>query len=323
MELMIVGVCGAAGSGKHPLLTIDAAYTNYLAMAERTGRKTVGVVRTLDRDGNFTLPDMDEIEKTIQKEKPGALLIIPYDNPTGHFYNQDMLKSIGELCVKYNLWMVSDEAYRELFYLDNESSSSIWKLTEKDVPGITGRRISIESTSKTWNACGLRVGALVTDNEVFHEKSVAEYTANLCANAIGQYIYGALAHLDSAEINRWFGQQRQYYRTLMTQVSRDLKESVPGLIVSSPDAAIYSVIDVREITGAGFNALDFVLRCAQEGSVNIGGKNYTLLVSPMSGFYQNHSDNPGITQMRIAYVEPPDRMKLVPELFSKLFASYK
>jgi len=323
MELLVLGVCGPAGTKERPLLMIDAAYTNYLSMADRVGRKTVSVIRNLGLDGKFTLPDMDQIEKKIQEEKPGALMVIPYDNPTGHFYSQKTLIELAKLCVKYNLWLASDEAYRELYYVDNEISSTIWKLTEADVPGITGRRISIESASKTGNACGLRIGALVTDNELFHEKSVAEYTANLCANAIGQYIYGALAHLDSKELNRWFVQQRNYYKALMTQVSQDLKAAVPGLIVSSPDASIYSVIDVRKIAKPGFNALDFVLYCATKGSVNIGGKNYTLLVSPMNGFYQNSIDGPGVTQMRIAYVESPERMKLVPELFARLFSSYK
>ena len=322
MELLIVGACGPAGSDERPLLMIDAAYTNYLAFASRVGRKTVSVIRNFGLDGKFTLPDMNEIEKSIQKEKPGALVVIPYDNPTGQFYTQQMMVDLAKLCVKYNLWMASDEAYRELFYIDGETSSSIWKVTEKEVPGITGRRISIESTSKVFNACGLRVGALITDNRQFHEKSVAEYTANLCANAIGQYIYGSLAHLDSTELNRWFAQQRKYYKTLMSHVSQDLKAALPGLIVSSPDASIYSVVDVREIAKPGFDALDFVLYCATKGAVNIDGKAYTLLVSPMNGFYQNVDSDPGKTQMRLAYVEPPARMNLVPQLFAKLFAEY-
>ena len=91
MELIILGLCGAAGTDDKPLLLIDPAYTNYNAMASRLGRKAVSVKRTLQENGKFTLPDMSVIEDSIKKYKPGALVVIPYDNPTGHFYSQDEL----------------------------------------------------------------------------------------------------------------------------------------------------------------------------------------------------------------------------------------
>ena len=77
MELLCVGVCGPAGSDERPLLLIDAAYTNYKAMAERTGRPTVSVQRRLGDDGVFTLPDLDEIEAVIREHRPGCLVVIP------------------------------------------------------------------------------------------------------------------------------------------------------------------------------------------------------------------------------------------------------
>ncbi len=324
MELLIVGVCGPAGSDEKPLLLIDAAYTNYKALAERTGRKTVSVQRSLGADGKFSLPDMSEIEATIRQTNPGALVVIPYDNPTGHYYNHAAMVELAELCVKHNLWIASDEAYRELYYGEGEASS-IWRIGEQDVPGITGRRISIETASKVWNACGLRIGALVTDNELFHTQSVAEYTANLCTNVIGQHIFGALAHESHEDLHKWYDEQRNYYRNLLSKVYNGLKKAVPGLIVSSPDASIYSVVDVRDVTKPGFNAQDFVLYCARRGSVDIDGKPCTLLVSPMAGFYQvdEGEKNPGVTQMRISYVDTPDRMALVPRLFADLLTRYE
>jgi len=324
MELLIVGVCGPAGSNEKPLLLIDAAYTNYNALAARTGRKTVSVQRTLSTDGKFALPDIAQIEATIKKYNPGALVVIPYDNPTGHYYDHDTMVTLAKLCVKYNLWMASDEAYRELYYMDCVPSS-IWRVTEEEVPGIVGRRISIETASKVWNACGLRIGALVTDNISFHTKSVAEYTANLCTNVIGQHIFAALAHERYELLRTWYIKQREYYRELLVNVSEGLKNALPGLIVSSPDASIYSVVDVRDIVKQNFDAMDFVLFCAQKGKVEIDGQNLTLLVSPMAGFYQVESGkpNPGKTQMRIAYVESPERMAMVPELFSTLLKEYE
>jgi aspartate aminotransferase len=324
MELVVLGVCGAAASEDRPLLLIDAAYTNYAAMARRLGRKTVSVQRALGRDGRFSLPDMSEIERVIEREGTGALVVIPYDNPTGQLCRQEAMESLAELCVKHDMWMISDEAYRELYYVEAEAPS-IWRLDERTVPGIEGRRMSIETASKIWNACGLRIGALVTDNRLFHEQAVAEYTANLCANVIGQYIFGSLAHESAADLHLWYARQRAYYRQMLTSFTEDIRARLPGIIVSSPDAAIYSVVDVREITKPGFDAVDFVTFCAREGSVEIDGKAYTLLVAPMAGFYSvpEGAANPGVTQMRIAYVETADSMKLVPALFAELLEKHE
>lgn len=325
MELLLLGVCGPAGTDERPLMMIDPAYTNYISFAERIGRKTVTIKRHMGDDGKFNLPDMNEVEEAIKANKPGALLVIPYDNPTGQLYTYDLLKNLARLCVKYNMWMVSDEAYRELYYKDDEKLVSIWGLSDEDVPGIEGRRISIETASKVWNACGLRIGAVITDNKEFHTRSVAEYTANLCANAIGQYIFGALAHESKESILGWCKQQRDYYRDLIVKVYNGLKELEPNLIVSSPDASIYSVIDVRNVVKPGFDSIDFVLYCASEGSVELDGVETTLLVAPMKGFYNidNDEENPGRTQFRISFVESPENMAKVPELFVKLLRKYE
>lgn len=325
MELLLLGVCGPAGTSEKPLMVIDPAYTNYISFAERIGRKIVTVTRNLNENGNFSLPEINEIEEAIKKHNPGALLVIPYDNPTGQFYDYEILKELAKLCVKYNMWMVSDEAYRELFYEESKELVSIWGVTDADVPGIEGRRISIETASKVWNACGLRIGALITDSAEFNNRSVAEYTANLCANVIGQYIFGALAHESKEEIAAWCKHIKEYYKELILNVYNGLKEQEPGLIVSSPDASIYSVIDVRNVVKPGFDAIDFVLYCAYEGSVIIDGVETTLLVAPMKGFYNvdKGEKNPGSTQFRISFVETPENMAKVPELFVKLLRQFE
>lgn len=325
MELVLLGVCGAAGTSDKPLMVIDPAYTNYISFAERIGRKIVTVTRDLDASGKFNLPELNKIEETIKAHNPGALLVIPYDNPTGQLYDYEMMKALAQLCVKYNMWMISDEAYRELYYKDDVKLVSIWGVTDADVPGIEGRRISIETTSKVWNACGLRVGALITDSPEFNNRSVAEYTANLCANAIGQYIFGALAHETKEQIAAWCKSLREYYKEQILKVYNGLKAQEPALIVSSPDASIYSVIDVRNVVKPGFDAIDFVLYCAQEGSVSIDGVETTLLVAPLKGFYdvEKGKKNPGSTQFRISFVETPENMAKVPELFVKLLRKFE
>ncbi len=325
MEVVLLGVCGAAGTNEKPLMMIDPAYTNYISFAQRLGRKTVTIKRDLGEDGKFSLPSIPEIEKAIQKNNPGALVVIPFDNPTGQLYDFDTMKQLAQLCVKYNMWLIGDEAYRELYYVKDQPLISIWKLTDKDVPGIEGRRIGIETASKVWNACGLRIGALVTDNPAFYEKAVAEYTANLCANSIGQYIFGALAQESNESLAKWTQDIRSYYQDLMFTFLDDIKKREPNLIVSSPDAAIYSVIDVRNIVKPGFDAVDFVLYCAQKGAVEYDGVLTTLLVAPLKGFYDipEGQKNPGATQFRVAFIETPENLKKVPELFIALLKQYE
>ncbi len=325
MELLLIGTCGPAGTTEKPLLMIDPAYTNYISFAQRTGRSTVTIKRELTEEGKFTLPSIETIEEFIIQEKPGALLVIPYDNPTGQLYDYDTMKELAALCVKYNMWMVSDEAYRELYYENDKPLVSIWGLSDKEVPGIEGRRISIETSSKVWNACGLRIGALITDNAKFNNRSVAEYTANLCANAIGQYIFAGLANESKESILGWCSEIREYYRKQIMTVYNGLREQEPKLIVSSPDASIYTVVDVRNVVKPGFKAIDFVLYCAGEGAVSIDGVETTLLVAPMNGFYDIEEDkaNPGDSQFRISFVETPENLAKIPELFVKLLREYE
>jgi aspartate aminotransferase len=249
--------------------------------------------------------------------------VIPYDNPTGQYYRQDELQSLARLFVRHGLWMVSDEAYRELSY-EGTGPTSIWRLDEQSAPGIRGRRLSIESSSKVWNACGLRIGALVTDSPAFHEKAVAEYTANLCANAIGQHVFGALAHESHADLQRWYASQRDYYSGLLRAFVSEMRERVPGIVVSSPQAALYSVLDLGAAR-PGFDAAEFATFCARSGRVDRGGRAWTLLVAPMAGFYSVAPGevDPGRSQMRIAFVEPPERMAMVPELLAELLDQYE
>lgn len=323
MELMILACCGPAGSESAPLMLIDAAYTNYSAFAQRLGRKVVSVRRELTDDGRFPLPDPEKLEMAFQKHQPGAVVIIPFDNPTGALYRKQDLITLANLCVKYNCWLVSDEAYRELHYT-GESTPTVWSLSDQDVPGLEGRRIGIETASKVWNGCGLRIGALVTDNLELHAQCVAENTASLCPNTIGQAVFASLGSQSVDSLRGWFSQQRDYYRTMLKKFHSDMLTELPGSVVSQPEASLYSVIDVRDLVPKDFSAMDFVLWCATEGRVSSDDGDWTLLTAPMQGFYDTSEDrrNPGRTQFRVAFVESPEVMARVPSLFAGLFRQY-
>ena len=317
MELMMLGVCGP--SSEKPLILLDPAYTNYIEFGKRLSIPIVTANREISDDGTFEPLALDEIEKIIAENAPGGLLVIPTDNPTGQFLNQRQLIDLAKICVNHNIWIVSDEAYRQLYY-GEDGSSSIWKITEEDVPGITGSRISIESSSKVWNACGLRIGGLVTDNLDFHTKAVSEYTANLCANAIGQEIFGSLAHESHHDLNAWYQHQRNYYSGLIMPLRENLMKEIPGLIVSNPEAAIYFVIDFRNICADTFDSRDFVKYCASKGKVRIDDQEFTLLLAPMNGFYSDPKR--GKTQMRVAMVAPKELIEKTPLILSGLYTAY-
>lgn len=326
MELTVLGVCGAPGQNEKPLLMFDPAYTNYTSIAKRVGRKTVTLPRTLNEDGMFTLPDIDTLEQLILEEDPGGILIIPYDNPTGQMFEMNKMLEIAQLCVKYNLWLVSDEAYRGLFYQDNREVISIWRITNEEVPGIEGRRISLETTSKVWNACGLRIGALVTDNATFYEKAVADYTSNLSANAIGQHLFGALAHETKEDYDAWMNNIRSYYKNLSVAMHVQLKRENPNFIVSQPESSIYLVVDVRKVVGPAFKVDEFVSYCAEKGSVLIEDQPTTLLMASMSGFYSAGAEgfeNPGNTQIRLSFCEPIEKLEKIPYLLNELLKQYQ
>jgi len=321
MELVILGL---ADMNDRPIILIDPVYTNYLMFAKRSWRKTISIQRILDENWFFSFPSEQEIENTIIQTKATSIVIIPYDNPTWQLYTRQNLLMFAKLCVKHNLWLVSDEAYRELHYLGDQSIS-IRSITDSDVPWIEWRRISIESASKVWNACGLRIWALVTDNSEFHEKSVAEQTATLCANTIWQYIFGAIAHETPNKLQERYSQQRKYYWSMIKSVADLFKKHLPWIIVAEPDAAIYLVVDVRNIVKPNFDWKDFALFCAKQWKVEIGWVFQTLLVSPLPWFYQisEKEKNPGYTQFRIAFVESPETMEKVPNLFSELLKNYE
>ena len=317
MELMLLGVSGT--SGGEPIMVIDPLYTNYVEFAKRLSIPMVSLERNSNSDGSFGNLDTTKIRKIISKDNPNGILIIPADNPTGLQMSQNTINEIAKICVEEDIWLVSDEAYRNI-YFSGSGPSSIWQISNTDVPGILGRRISIESVSKVWNACGLRIGALVTDNKMMYQKVRSEYTANLCANVIGQYVFGAVAQMSSDEIIDWYSSQRAYYSKAIISLIKELKEELPGIILSSPGAAIYIVLDFKNITPSDFNVSKFIEYCSLNGKIKIKRKYYTLLLSPMKGFYNQKLK--GEKQARIALVEQESKIRMVPKILSRLLENY-
>ena len=317
MELMLLGVCGP--SSEKPILFIDPTYTNYIEFSKRLSIPITIYSRKLQNDGSYSDINIIDISNIIDRDNPCGIVLIPGDNPTGQLISQELIIEIAKVCVEKDIWIISDEAYRSLYYTE-VGQSSIWALDDDIVPGINGRRISIESASKMWNACGLRIGALATDNHILHNKVISEYTANLCANVIGQYIFGSISTLSKNEIRNWYQDQRTYYYSMMKELRERLLINIPSIIVSKPESALYLVIDFKNIVDDEFNIINFIEYCAKKGKCMVDKNNYTILLAPMTGFYFN--SNCGKTQARIAIVESKSLIKKVPRVLSKLIKDY-
>ena len=317
MEIMLLGVCGP--SSKKPIMLLDPSYTNYLQFCKRLDIPVLSTDRLLRDDGTFAPLNFDKILDTIKIHKPAALIIIPYDNPTGQFLNQNIINKIAKICIENEIWLISDEAYRPMVFT-NENPSSVWKIPHKMIPDKFYFRVSIESASKVWNACGLRIGGLVTDSKDFHLNAVSEYTANLCANHLGQYIFGALANESALKIKKWYSEQNKYYKNLFKMMKNSLIEELPGVIVSEPEASIYCIIDFKKIANENFDSDNFVNFCAEKGSVKIDQQMYTVLLAPIKGFYKN--SHIGRTQVRLALVESSQLLETAPKVISTLFKDF-
>lgn len=318
MELMLVALCGPKGD--RPLLAVDPVYSNYIDLAKRIGTHVVSIDRPFLDDGRFGPPDLDALRRRIDETNPVGVLICPADNPTGALLRRSDLVALGRLAVERDLWLVSDEAYRGLQFGD-DPAVSIFHLTEEEVPGITGRRITIESASKGFCACGLRIGALITDRPDLQEKVVYEYTSNLCANVIGQHIFAGLGQVPAGELMDWFRQENAEYAPLMRDVVADIRARIPEARVAPPESALYTVIDLSA-AAPDFRAEDFIAWCAGEGKVSIDGEPRTLLLAPLAGFFAGDPE-PARGLMRLAFVASEEEMRVAPRLLAELLAAYK
>jgi aspartate aminotransferase len=315
MELALLAAGGSAGS----VLLFEPTYSNYLAFGERLDVDINGIETRIDASGSYQLPSDTEIIEAIEITKANAILIIPYNNPTGKYYSQSEIDRIARIASDKDIWLISDEAYRGLQF-NNKKVSSIWNINLNQNPKIKGKRMSIESASKVWNGCGLRIGAIVTDNNMVHKQLVSEFTSNLGASALGQYIFAGINELKIEEIQEWFEKQRSHYKSIAKLVKNELLRELPNLKVSEPESALYKIIDVKDYVDETFDSEDFIEFCARHGKIRIDQIFYTLLLAPLSGFY---SDNSGQkTKMRLAFVEPESRIKHVGILLKELLSQY-
>ena len=170
------------------VLVLEPYYTNYNTFAFVNGL-TLKAIKTDIRKG-FQIPDIEEFEKAIT-EKTKAILVCNPGNPTGTQYSKESMLALGEIARKHDLFLLSDEVYREFCYTDEPHFSAM------NIPGLEQNVILIDSVSKRYNLCGARIGCIISHNKEVMAAAMKFAQARLCPPVIGQR--AAIGALDTPD----------------------------------------------------------------------------------------------------------------------------
>ncbi|OFY39313.1 MAG: aspartate aminotransferase, partial [Bacteroidetes bacterium RBG_13_44_24] len=259
------------------VITPEPFYANYNGFATSAGVKIVPVTSYIKDD--FALPPLSEIEKKITPGTKGIIIANP-NNPTGYLYSKEELLQLGDIIKKYDLWLFSDEAYREFCY-DGAEHFSAMKLA-----GIENNIVLLDSVSKRYSECGVRIGALITKNKLVLSTALKFAQARLSPPGLGQ-IAGE-ASIDTPpeyflEVNREYTARRNFMV--------DALNKMPGVCCPKPKGAFYTVVKLP---------VDDSDKFSQWLLEEFNYKNQTVMVAPASGFYS--TPGYGKNEVRIAYV---------------------
>lgn len=259
------------------IIVPEPAYANYTAFAVACGAVVKPVVSTIEE--GFHLPHIDQIEEMITPRTKGILICNP-NNPTGYLYSRDELNQIRDLVKKYDLFLFSDEVYREFCY------SGAPYISAFHLKGIENNVVLFDSVSKRYSECGLRVGALVSKNEDVKKNVMKFCQARLCPPLIGQMV--AEASIDGTSDEYMLDVYKEYEERRKFLI--DGLNRIPGVYSPIPMGAFYTVarlpIDDSEVF-CRWLLEDF----QYEGQ--------TVMLAPARGFYT--SEALGKDEVRIAY----------------------
>lgn len=255
----------------------EPTYANYMTFACLVGATIRTVSSTIET--GFSLPPVEEFEKLIG-EKTRAIMICNPNNPTGYLYPPEEMAKIREMVLKHDLYLISDEVYREFIYTDTPYVSAA------HLEGLDEHVILIDSVSKRFSECGIRIGALVTKNKAVRNAVMKFCQARLSPPLLGQIV--AEASIDAPE-SYFKGVYEEYLERrdcLVEGLNR-----IPGVYTPTPSGAFYTVARLPIDDCDKFCAwclTDF----EYEGE--------TVMMAPASGFYTNPTK--GRNEVRIAYV---------------------
>ena len=279
------------------IITSEPFYANYNGFAVSTGVKIIPVTSSIKND--FALPPVEEIREKIN-HRTKAILICNPNNPTGYLYSKEELNKLRDIVKKHNLYLFSDEAYREFCY-DGEDHFSAMKLG-----GIEENVIMIDSASKRYSECGLRIGALVTRNRNVIETALRIAQSRLSPPGLGQ-IAGEASIDTPPEYFRGINKEYTLRRNFMV----DALNNMPGVYCPKPKGAFYVMAKLPVDDSDSFAR--WILEKFEY-------KKQTVLLAPGSGFYV--TPGMGKNEVRIAYVLNTDDLKNAMETLAEALKAY-
>ena len=259
------------------IIVPEPAYANYMAFAISAGAVIRTIATTIEE--GFSLPKVEKFEELIN-ERTRAILICNPNNPTGYLYTRREMNRIRDLVKKYDLYLFSDEVYREFIYTGSPYISAC------HLEGIEQNVVLIDSVSKRYSECGIRIGALITKNVAVRQAVMKFCQARLSPPLVGQI--AAEASLEAPEEYKRdvYDEYVERRKCLIDGLNR-----IPGVYSPIPMGAFYTVaklpVDDSE---------KFCQWCLED--FNYEGE--TVMMAPASGFYT--TPGAGINQVRIAYV---------------------
>ena len=272
-------------------------YANYNGFSTAQGVKVVPVVSNIE--SNFALPPIADFEALITS-KTKAILICNPGNPTGYLYSKTEIQQLATLVKKHDLFLISDEVYREFTYDGLEHYSIMQE------EGIESNAIIVDSVSKRYSMCGARIGCIVTKN-----KSVLDTALKFAQARLSPPTYALLASeaaLDTPD--SYFSEVISEYVERRDVLVEEL-EKIEGVKVARPKGAFYCIVELP-VTDTDV----FAQWLLEDFRLN----NETIMVAPAAGFYS--SEGLGKNQVRIAYVLNKDDLRISVAILKAALAQY-
>jgi aspartate aminotransferase len=259
------------------IIVPEPYYTNYSGFAVEANINVVPITSSIE--SGFALPKIEDFEKVITN-KTKAIIICNPNNPTGYLYSEDELDKLKELVQKHNLFLYSDEVYREFVYDGNKHKSVL------HLDGLEEHAIVFDSVSKRYSMCGVRTGAIITKNKEVYNAVLKFGQARLSPPSLGQ-VAGEAALNTPQE---YFDEVYEEYIKRRNFVIEALNK-IDGVYAPMPKGAFYTVIQLPVN-----DAEDFCQWLLEEFDYN----NETVMLAPAAGFYA--TKGLGKNEARIAYV---------------------
>ena len=280
------------------VMTVEPFYTNYRAFATMAGVNIVPVASSAKT--GFHLPPREDFERALTPKTRTVIICNP-SNPTGTVYSAEELEMVASFCRDHGLYLVSDEVYREFVY---DGKKAISALELKDAEDFV---IVVDSLSKRYSACGIRLGSLVTRNAQLFEACMRMAQGRLSPPGLAQFIaVGA----ESLGEDYTAGVVKEYQRR--RDVLFEGLTSIPGVYLQKPEGAFYCVVGLPVEDAEDF-AVYLLTDFSHEGS--------TVMVAPANGFYA--TPGLGSSEVRIAYVLKEEALRTSVDLLRRALDQYR